>query len=232
MNKSSATALSKTLIALVGVALLLILAALLADSDRRPMSVITTPAGGVELADLLAQQTTPEETSNAAALIAVAPDISSTPLSTPTLVATSSASAAPHLPGIRAQPLIEAINIRRGPGTSFEVTGILRQSETVPVLARNGAGDWYLIQMDNGLAGWVAANVVAIEGGSLGAISIAATIPAPPTATATATAVAPTAIPSSPPEDYSPTREPVPTVTPAPSPTAGVPPTATPNPYP
>lgn len=47
-------------------------------------------------------------------------------------------------------------NLRSGPGTTFEVVGSATAGETIEIVARNDAGDWY--QLDNGF--WIAAFLV------------------------------------------------------------------------
>lgn len=55
-------------------------------------------------------------------------------------------------------------NVRRGPGTNFDPPlGGIRQGETVEILARNFAGDWYKIPYFNA-EGWVAASLVTVSG--------------------------------------------------------------------
>lgn len=135
----------------------------------------------------------------------------------------------------RVRPLVEAVNIRRGPDTGYEIVGVLSAGATARVLARDEAATWLNIVTDRGLVGWVAANVVEFVSGSLEMVAIAT--PEPPTATAT------NAPPPPPPADKppaGPTNNPLPTATPMATtsppmtkvPTPNPEPTNTPNPYP
>jgi hypothetical protein len=247
---NSGNPLRRTLIALAIVALILIVMAVLADPGRDGAPA-PTPTGGTELADLLAQQATqavPTTAGASAPPAAVAAGPTPPPATlqpTPTLSAPADAAGEPEV--IRARPLTSAINIRLGPGVSFEAIGVLRRGETAGVVARDGAGDWYLIRTDGGLLGWVAASVVELVSGdptALLAIGVAATIPALPTATASPTAFAPAATATTeppgddeppPPPTRAPTAEPTAPIPPPPTeppPTPIIPPTETPNPYP
>jgi hypothetical protein len=136
--------------------------------------------------------------------------------------------------------LLAAINVRGGPGTSFETIATLRREETAAVLGRDDqSGDWYLVVTDSGLSGWVAANLVELVAGDAAGIALAATIPAPPTAPPGVSASPVPTIPTAPPaDDQPPVARPsrTPTPNPAPSPTSAPPPTdespPTVNPYP
>jgi hypothetical protein len=246
MNKAnSGDSWRRTVIALAFVALILIALAVIADSGQDGATPAPLPTGGTELADLLAQQATRAATPTAEATTsplaaAVVAGPTSQPAATlqptPTLSAPAAPTGGPE--GFRARPLTPAINVRRGPGVSFEAIGVLRRGETAAVLARNQAGDWYLIRTDGGLPGWVAARVVELVGGdplaSL-AIGVAATIPAPPTATSLPAAAAPATIAPTPDEEEPPPPdEPSPPAFPSPEPsnTPFPSPTETPNPYP
>ncbi|CUS05721.1 exported protein of unknown function [Candidatus Promineifilum breve] len=142
----------------------------------------------------------------------------------------------------RARPLLEGINVRGGPGIDYEVIAMLRAGETAAVLGRTLAGDWYAVQTDAGLSGWVAANVVELLGVDPATIAVVANIPALPTAPATAAPLATLPPPATDPpaDDQPPPAPPTQTLTPnplptdaptdAPPPTVEVPPTV--NPYP
>lgn len=236
MNKdNNKRALQRTLIALAVVAMVLIFAAAVANGRRRAaMQVPTPPVSGPELADVLAEQ---------AGTVADA----SNPSSDASGEATSTAGAPAQPAAIesgeaRARPLTAVINVRSGPGTSFGIVGVLKREETAAVLARTQAADWYLVRRDDGLTGWMAANVVEFVLGERGAIGVAVTVPALPALPPVAPPVVATAAPV---DDESPTDEPAPPVThppvtqvpatpPASTPTAESPvmKTPTPNPYP
>ncbi|MEZ4516715.1 MAG: SH3 domain-containing protein [Chloroflexota bacterium] len=92
-------------------------------------------------------------------------------------------------------PLVEvalnAINLRRGPGTNYAQVGSLSQGESAEVLSRFGEGDsaWFEVRAGDGLVGWL--SVTAVVFALLlvwEQIPTAASIPATSTPTPTATA--------------------------------------------
>lgn len=176
-----------------------------------------------------------------ATLLSTQPATDAPPTSTlaPTGVRSTSTLAAEVDAAPRVRPLLAAINVRGGPGTSFETIATLRREETAAVLGRDQSGDWYLVVTDSGLSGWVAANLVELVAGDAAGIALAATIPAPPTAPPGVSASPVPTIPTAPPaDDQPPVARPsrTPTPNPAPSPTSAPPPTdespPTVNPYP
>lgn len=55
------------------------------------------------------------------------------------------------------------VNVRRGPGTTYPVVGGLVPKQIVPVIGKNGAGDWWAIDLE-GQTGWVLAELVNFSG--------------------------------------------------------------------
>ncbi len=55
------------------------------------------------------------------------------------------------------------LRVRTGPGTRFPRIGLLKQRTIVVLLARNSRGTWFLIQLENGKAGWVSAFWVRVK---------------------------------------------------------------------
>jgi serine/threonine-protein kinase len=90
---------------------------------------------------------------------------------------------------------VSSANLRRGPGTNYEVDGYVLRGQSVVVLARNdGAFIWYNVETEDGRSGWVAADIGSPTGpDGLAEVAVAATIPVPPTPTPTPT---PTSTPS------------------------------------
>ncbi|MCL4805130.1 MAG: hypothetical protein KJ046_12590 [Anaerolineae bacterium] len=153
-----------------------------------PALVITPPAGAAPSTDIATAER-PTSTAAATAVVGARP------------AATD---------GARVRPRSNSINIRRGPGTQFEIAGLLRQDETALVLGRDAASTWFNIITDAGLAGWVAANVVEFEAGAADALDVVTTrsaVPAATSAAATATAAPP------PVEDDEPPQPPGSTIT-------------------
>lgn len=65
------------------------------------------------------------------------------------------------------QPTILArnpTNVRQGPGTDYAIVGQLVYLEVRFILGRAAGAPWWLIQLDDGDMGWVADDVVTIEG--------------------------------------------------------------------
>jgi uncharacterized protein YraI len=52
------------------------------------------------------------------------------------------------------------LNVRYGPGVNFGLFERVRGGETVSLVGRNAAGNWLLVQLANGLSGWVNAGFV------------------------------------------------------------------------
>ena len=67
--------------------------------------------------------------------------------------------AAPEITGPALTILVEAANLRTGPGTDYPVVGGLYQDESAALLGRNQAGDWLQLQTPNGPA-WIFATLV------------------------------------------------------------------------
>lgn len=60
--------------------------------------------------------------------------------------------------GLRATVSVVRLNVRQGPGTTFAVLGVVANGQSVQVLTRNDAGDWWQICCLPGTdtSGWVA----------------------------------------------------------------------------
>ncbi|MCL4296840.1 MAG: SH3 domain-containing protein, partial [Anaerolineae bacterium] len=57
-----------------------------------------------------------------------------------------------------------ALNVRQGPGASYEVMGTLVQGEQAPVLAVNPTRDWALVRLSAGGEGWVSLAYLSLDG--------------------------------------------------------------------
>jgi hypothetical protein len=69
------------------------------------------------------------------------------------------------------------INVRQGPGTTYNLVGGAKQGERFKVTGKNQAGDWWQIDY-NGQSGWVFGQLVTPQ--NTGAVQIAQNIPAAP----------------------------------------------------
>jgi hypothetical protein len=62
------------------------------------------------------------------------------------------------------------VNVRGGPGTRYEIVGVLPAGQTLPLIGVNQAGDWYNVMFDDPSGqpvpqAWIAVAVVTLEGG-------------------------------------------------------------------
>ena len=72
----------------------------------------------------------------------------------------------------------QTVNVRRGPGTNYQVIGSLSGGQSAEVTGKNPAGNWW--QFDySGQMGWVIGDLVTLSGDT-GSIQVAQNIPAPP----------------------------------------------------
>jgi hypothetical protein len=90
------------------------------------------------------------------------------------------------------------VNVRRGPGTNYQLLGGISRGQSFEITGRNNASDWLQFTY-NGQPAWVFTNLVTVSGDA-GSIKVAQNIPAPP--------------PTAPPPP--PTTPPQPTAPPAP----------------
>jgi hypothetical protein len=116
-------------------------------------------------------------------------------------------------PTIKAQ---NPTNVRQGPGANYPVAGQLVYLEVRFILGRAADAAWWLIQLDDGKTGWVAGDVVIVQG-YIGGVPI---VSAPAINGQTPTPGAP----------WNPTPLPFCTVTPTATATATPAPSATPAP--
>ena len=132
------------------------------------------------------------------------------PIATSLDTETPSPAATPSVP-TRARITGDGLQVRMGPGTTYEVTTSLAEGDEVDVLGRDEMGDWVKVSLDNGEEGWVTSEFVDVEG-NLKAVPVVTPVPiATPT-----TDLTPTAMPS-------PTVPSEATVAPTPAPTVTVP---------
>lgn len=114
---------------------------------------------------------------------------SDTPTSTPQPTSTPTETPPPE-PEVQVKS--DSANVRSGPGTNFEAVVTLHEGDIVAVLATNGDGSWYNVQLADGSTGWLAASVSEpISEEALALVSVAATIPAPPSIEPTTAVSAP-----------------------------------------
>lgn len=94
-------------------------------------------------------------------------------------------------------------NLRAGPGTEYAVVGQAQAGQTLEIVARNGAGDWYQLVDGTWIVGFLVDNAPDV--------GVAANIPAPPVVAAPSPIAAPppaAVAPTSPPAFIQPTAAP------------------------
>lgn len=123
-----------------------------------------------------------------------------TPLPTATgsiiIIFTPTPSPLPATPAPSLQAVSD-VNVRSGPGTSFQVLGLLRAADSVAVVGRSADGAWWQIIFppNSGNLGWVVGTYVQ-PNPAANNVPIAAGPPLPPTATPTPPAPTSTPAPS------------------------------------
>jgi dipeptidyl aminopeptidase/acylaminoacyl peptidase len=74
--------------------------------------------------------------------------------------------------------LVEALNVRSGPGVSYPVISMLTQDDQVPVVGQHITSGWWQVVLPEGSTGWVSGGAVyvSVEGDTTGlpAVSVAA----------------------------------------------------------
>jgi hypothetical protein len=89
------------------------------------------------------------------------PAETSTPTETPVPPATPSP--APFVP-FEATIIVDNVNLRSNPGYLFSVLRILHVNDTVLVLGKSLGNEWFLVQMNNFVTGWVFHQLVETAG--------------------------------------------------------------------
>ncbi len=57
----------------------------------------------------------------------------------------------------------QAINVRQGPGTEFDILTALPAGEGVQIIGQNGDGSWFNIRLEDGREGWIASRFIRVE---------------------------------------------------------------------
>jgi serine/threonine protein kinase len=141
-------------------------------------------------------------------------------METATIQPTEPSPTATSCPAPQLRVSIASVNIRSGPGGSYAVVSIALENDTFPIIATTSSGSWYNIALDEDERGWISATVVEIiiDAACDEEISVAVTIPAPPSPTSTL--IPPTSTntpaPAQPPDDdgSQPTKSPTPAIPP------------------
>jgi serine/threonine-protein kinase len=165
-----------------------------------------TVADGAETAVvLIADPETNTPSPTASTMSAVPPTATKTPTVelTETAVppATEQLPTATTCPAPQLQVILASANIRSGPGTSYGEVTVAFNNDIFPIIAQNGSGTWYNIDLGEDERGWISATVVEIISNEAcnQDILIAVTIPPPPPPTATPIPPTNTPAPAQPP---------------------------------
>ncbi len=146
---------SRALISLLIAALLL---ASCAGDD--PAAVVSLPTA--TLAPIVSH--TPRSTATPFPSNATAPTETYTPSATvipPTPSDTPTPTVTPPIRG--SVNSLQSINVRSGPGVTFETIEALRPATRLQVLGQNTDGSWLNIRMEDGREGWVSASLIRLE---------------------------------------------------------------------
>lgn len=73
----------------------------------------------------------------------------------------------------------DVVNVREGPGTTFNVLGQIKPGGSFDITGKNEAGDWWEITLPTGAKGWVIGQLVSTLG-DVSAVQIAQNIPQAP----------------------------------------------------
>lgn len=73
------------------------------------------------------------------------------------------------------------MNVRGGPGLTYNIVGAMQAGETADIIGKNPQGDWWQITLATGQQGWVYSPLVTTNG-DVSAVAVAADIPTPPPA--------------------------------------------------
>jgi len=69
---------------------------------------------------------------------------------------------------VKASALNAGVNVRSGPGTSFNIVSGLVQNDIAVVIGRNSDGSWLEIVTPKGVKGWVNASIISVTGATNG----------------------------------------------------------------
>ena len=111
-----------------------------------------TFARGVSGEDLMLPTSTPTPTPT------FTPTGTSSPTNTPTATTTPTPTPKPD-----AVVNVKALNLRSGPGTVYDVVGLLKQGDSLEATGKNLAGGWLKVVAPSGQEGWVNASFLKIN---------------------------------------------------------------------
>lgn len=168
---------------------------------------------------------TPQLLTEASPSPTATPTVSQTPSATPS----ATPSPTPVVP--QARVVVNAANLRGGPGMAYDDVGQLARGDVVEIVAYVGSPDsyWYLVRMDDGQLGWLWPQLVEpLTTVDLADLAAAATVPPSPTPWPTVVPTATVTVAPVPDDLPPPPADPQPPTQPTPPPPTAVQPTAEP----
>ena len=188
------------------VSCLLIVMVLLAGCPRReeapPIAPTRTPMPTFTPSPVGPVVDVPATEAAAAVATSVAAPAAEVPTNTP--VAGPGEPTATPTPEAAQATTSQAVNIRGGPGTTYQIIGAAQPGERFAIKGKDPTGAWWQIDY-NGRDGWLFGQLVSAQ--NTGAVAVAQNIPAPPPPTVTP--VPPPTAPPPPPAAAQPTAAPV-----------------------
>ena len=225
--------------------LLLTMSLVFAACGRRPAPTVPVP---IATKQPTAERTTPPPTAPPPATIPPAPTATPAPTNTaaPTTTPPPTITVAPTpkpsdtpTPAPHAIVASEALNVRSGPDTQFEVVARLTRGDALTVVGQSGRCNWLKVLMAQGATGWVARQAGGVELVKLNlpcekipelSVPTPTARPLPPTHTPQPTPTARPLPPTQPPKARpQPTAAPPPPVPPVPPPAPRQPPPPRPS---
>ncbi|HLA43346.1 MAG TPA: SH3 domain-containing protein, partial [Aggregatilineales bacterium] len=152
-------------------------------------TLVITPWQPTQTATESISQNTPTRTANAFASFTPTPVETRVEIDTPAASATQLPPITPSAPASTATEFTpvelpafgdciatpagaRGVNVRRGPGTEYEITSGLNPGEVMPVTGHSEAFDWWQVEYREGTYGWVADIAVQV-GGDCSTIGVA-----------------------------------------------------------
>jgi hypothetical protein len=60
-------------------------------------------------------------------------------------------------------PIVEALNVRSGPGVTYPAIGVLLHGDRVPIIGRHVPTGWWQVELADGRTGWVSGGVAYVQ---------------------------------------------------------------------
>ncbi len=116
-------------------------------------------------------------TATAAGGILPKPTATPSPPALPTVTASLTPTLTPTPPRYELTIDTENANVRTGPGTVYNILATMPRGTVFEVVGRSAAGDWLVVELENGKTGWIATRVILYRFDA----NLLPTVQAPPT---------------------------------------------------